>query len=135
MADSFENRYTDVLQNIESAIVSTYRQHPEMSDRNVKDVLDALIRHYQVEARGHSLPAPRFTSPTGELYENVQSTCDWRLGEKELTGEGGQTLVVGVSPKTHDEIIACLKRIRLSIKTHKSGGRHGYLDFVSQFVP
>lgn len=135
MADSFEDRYMDVLQNIESAIVGTYRQHPELSDRNAKDVLDVLIRSYQIEARGHSLPAPRFSSPTKELYENVRSMCNWRLGKESLTDEGGQPLELEISPQTTAEIIACLKRIRLSLKTHKSGSRRGYLDFVSQFVP
>ena len=135
MADSFEDRYMDVLQNIESAIVGTYRQHPELSDRNVKDVLDVLIRSYQIEARGHSLPAPRFSSPTKELYENVRSMCNWRLGKESLTDESGQPLELEISPQTTAEIIACLKRIRLSLKIHKSGGRRGYLDFASQFVP
>ncbi len=135
MADSFENRYMDVLQNIESAIVDTYRQHPELSDRTVRDVVDALIRSYQVEARGYSLPAPRFSSPTKELHENVRSMCDWRLGKEPVRDESGQPLELEMSPKTINEIITCLKRIRLSVKTHKSGGRHGYLDFVSQFVP
>ena len=135
MAESFEDRYMDVLQNIESAIVGTYRQHPELSDRNVKDVLDILTRSYAVEARGHSLPAPKFSSPTKELYENVRSMCDWRLGKGALIDESGQPLEREMSPKTINEILACLKRIRLSIKTHKSGERHGYLDFVRQFVP
>lgn len=135
MAESFEDRYMDVLQNIESAIVGTYRQHPELSDRNVKDVLDVLIRSYQIEARGHSLPALRFSSATKELYENVRSICNWRLGKESLTDEGGQPLELEISPQTIAGIIACLKRIRLSLKTHKSGGRRGYLDFVSQFVP
>jgi hypothetical protein len=135
MAESFEDRYMDVLQNIESAIVGTYRQHPELSDRNVKDVLDILTRSYEVEARGHSLPAPKFSSPTKELYENVRSMCDWRLGKGALIDESGQPLEREMSPKTINEILACLKRIRLSIKTHKSGERHGYLDFVRQFVP
>ncbi len=134
MAESFEDRYMDVLQNIESAIVGTYRQHPELSDRNVKDVLDILTRSYEVEARGHSLPAPKFSSPTKELYENVRSMCDWRLGKGALIDESGQPLEREMSPKTINEILACLKRIRLSLKTHKSGGRHGYLDFVRQFV-
>ena len=135
MAESFADRYIDVLQNIESAIVGTYRQHPELSDRNVKDVLDILTRSYKVEARGHSLPAPRFSSPMKELYENIRSMCDWRLGKEALLDESGQPLELEMSPKTIDEISACLKRIRLSLKTHKSGGRRGYLDFVSQFVP
>jgi len=134
MADSFEDRYIDVLQNIESAIVDTYRQHPEMNDQNVKNVLDVLIRSYEVEARSYSLPAPKFSSPTKELYENVRAMCNWRLGKAPLIKESGQPLQLEMSPKTVAEIIACLKRIRLSVKTHKSGGRRGYLHFVSQFV-
>ena len=134
MAESFENRYMAVLQNIESAIVAIYRQHSEMSDQNVKDVLDALMRRYPIEARGHSLPEPKFSSPTQELYESVRSMCDWQLGKESLIDENGQPLELEMSPKTISEIIACLKRIRLSVKTHKSGGRRGYLDFVSQFV-
>ena len=60
--------------------------------------------------------------------------CDWRLGKGALIDESGQPLELEMSPKTTAEIIACLKRIRLSLKTHKSGGRRGYLDFVSQLV-
>jgi hypothetical protein len=135
MAESFEDRYMDVLQNIESAIVDTYREYPELNDRNVRDVIDFLIRSYEVEARGHSLPAPKFSSPTKELYEDVRSVCDWRLGKETLRDEGDQPPELAMNPKTIKEIVACLKRIRLSIKMHKSEGRRGYLDFVSQFVP
>jgi hypothetical protein len=40
-----------------------------------------------------------------------------------------------MQPKTLDEIVACLKRVRTSVKRwHKSGGRRGYLDFVSQYI-
>jgi hypothetical protein len=134
MAESFEDRYLDVLQNIESAIVDSYREYPELHDRNVRDVVDFLIRSYEVEARGHSLPMPKFSSPTKELYENVRLMCDWRLGKESLLDERGQSPEVEANPKTIKEIIACLKRIRLSIKTHKGEGRRGYLDFVSQFV-
>jgi hypothetical protein len=76
MAESFADRYMDVLQNIEFAIVDTYREYPELNDRNVKDAVDFLIRSYEIEARGHSLPAPKFSSPTKELYEDVRSVCD-----------------------------------------------------------
>src|SRR5436190_13160252 len=119
MAESFEDRYLDVLQNIEFAIVETYRQHPALNDRTVRDVVDFLIRSYQIEARGHSLPVPRFSSPTKELYESVRSMCDWRLGKASLTDEGGHLPELERSPRTTNEIIACLKRIRLSLKTHR----------------
>ena len=72
MAESFEDRYLDVLQNIEAAIVETYREYPELEDRNVRNAVDFLIRSYEVEARGHSLPAPKFSSPTKEFYEDVR---------------------------------------------------------------
>jgi hypothetical protein len=134
MADSFENRYMDALQNLEFAIVDTYREYPELDDRNVRDVIDFLIRSYEVEARGHSLPPPKFSSPIKELYEEVRSGCDWRLGRESLRDEGDQPPELAMSPKTIKEIVACLKRIRLSIKMHKSEGRRGYLDFVSQFI-
>ena len=40
-----------------------------------------------------------------------------------------------MQPKTPEEILACLKRVRTSVKRwHKSGGRRGYLDFVSQYI-
>jgi hypothetical protein len=40
-----------------------------------------------------------------------------------------------MEPKTIDEIIACLKRIRKSInRWNKVGGRQGYLIFVSDFI-
>jgi hypothetical protein len=134
MAESFEDRYLDVLQNIEAAIVDTYREYPELEDRNVRNVVDALIRSYEVEARGYSLPAPKFSSPTKELYEDVRSVCDWRLGKESLRDEGDQPLELAMNPKTIKEIVACLKRIRLSIKMHKSEGQCGYLNFVSQFI-
>jgi hypothetical protein len=41
--------------------------------------VEVLVRSYEVEARGHSLPAPKFSSPTKELYENVRSMCNRRL--------------------------------------------------------
>ncbi len=47
MQDSFEEQYLDVLQNIEFAITSTYREHPELTDASVDQVLDGLMRHYR----------------------------------------------------------------------------------------
>jgi hypothetical protein len=134
MTEPFEDRYFDVLQDIESVIVSVDRQYPETNDQHVKKVLDALIRSYEVEARGYSLPTPKFTPPTKVLYDNLRLICDWRLGKELLTDEDSRPLELTGGQKTIKEIIACLKRIRLSIKMHKSGGQRGYLNFVSQFI-
>src|SRR3954470_22240979 len=59
MSDNFENRYQDVLQNIEFAIVSVYREHAELADSNVDRSLEGLIRSYTAEATGKPAPTLR----------------------------------------------------------------------------
>lgn len=44
-----EDRYFDVLHNIESAIVSVYRAHPELTDYEVDKALAALWDSYHAE--------------------------------------------------------------------------------------
>jgi O6-methylguanine-DNA--protein-cysteine methyltransferase len=41
--DDFEEKYLDVLQNIEFGIVSVYREHPEMLDWDAFKAVEALI--------------------------------------------------------------------------------------------
>jgi hypothetical protein len=48
----------------------------------------------------------------------------------------GETEEIRPVPITLDEMIACLKRVRRSVKRWtKEGGRRGYLDFVDGFFP
>lgn len=49
---SVEEEHLDVLQNIEAAIVSVYRDHPEMTDYDVDKAFSALIQTYRSEAVG-----------------------------------------------------------------------------------
>lgn len=42
-----ENEHLDLLQNIEFVIVSTYRNHTDMSDYAVMRALDALLGWYR----------------------------------------------------------------------------------------
>ena len=41
-----EEQYEDVLQNIEFAIVSSYREYPDLSDYGVMRALEALMDVY-----------------------------------------------------------------------------------------
>jgi hypothetical protein len=135
MAVRFEQEYEDVLQNIEFAIVSTYRENPEVSDWTVETALDGLIRGYQAESSGRPAPALRLSELEQALYQRVRAMCEWRLGREQLAVADDQPRIPEMAAKTVDQIIACLKRIRTSVKRwHKSGGRRGYLDFVSQYV-
>ncbi len=132
---SFEDDYLDVLQNIESAIVSVYRKQRNLLDYDVDEALDALIADYKA-AKQNRPPRPhRFTERPERVYEAVKAMCDWRLGQEDLLTESGQPLEAGPAPNTHDEIIACLKRVKKSVQRwNKHGGRQGYLNFVQQYV-
>jgi hypothetical protein len=128
----FEERYTDVLQNIEFAIVQVYRVHPDLYDAQVESALSWAVRAYNAEARGKPAPAALAGLP-GEVAAGVIAMCEWRLGRGPIVSGAG--LVEG-APKTRDEIVACLKRVRRSIEYWtREGGRQGYLEFVKGFLP
>ncbi len=136
MTVPFEERYQDILQNIEFAIVSTYRERSDdISDWSVEAALDALTRAYGAEHTGRTLRPARLSEAEQAIYNRVKGMCEWRLGREQLQAEGAPAILQEFEPKTLDEIVACLKRVRTSVKRwHKSGGRRGYLDFVSRYV-
>ncbi len=138
MSTEFEDKYLDVLQNLESSILQVYSKQPDLTDFNVDRVIDALVRNYQDEQSGRAVagvPSHLTSTLEQELYQQVKAMCDLRLGRDVLEDENDQEVDLGLETKTPDEIIACLKRIRQSIKRWtKVGGRRGYLDFIRQYV-
>lgn len=127
----FEEKYMDVLQNIEFGIVRVYRGHPELTDWDVLRAIEALIRTYQ-QKRDFEPPLKPLQQ---EIYESVKAMCDWRLGEATFTDEKGNPAEVPIKPLERAEILACLKRIQRSIEHwNKQGGQKGYLEFIVQFV-
>jgi hypothetical protein len=129
-----EDNYPDVLQNIEFGVVSTYRQHREMSDYNVIRVLEALIDGYTAEKLGRPERNARLSELEQVLAARVRGVCEWRLGRGEPDGlpVAGET---APDPITVDEIVVCLRRIVKSAnRWNKQGGKQGYLNFVIQYV-
>jgi hypothetical protein len=136
MTIPFEKQYEDVLQNIEFAIVAVYRENRELSDWSVEAALDGLLRTYQAEARGRTAPKLRFSDLEQQLFDRIRAMCEWRLGREQIVTEANeQPIEFEIAPITLEELLACLKRVRKSVdRWHKSGGRRGYLDFVSRFI-
>ncbi len=139
--DAFEDKYLDVMQNIEAPIVDLYRANPTMLDWDVEQALDALIRAYQAEERPRFTPAVRLSPLGKQLHDGVRAMCEWRLGRGPLPypqmqdGKGRETSAQP-EPKTLVEIIACLQRIRRSVSLWtREGGRQGYLTYVNRFFP
>ncbi len=130
-----EEEYLDVLQNIESAIVSTYHDHPEMVDAHVIRALEAVIGSYRAEMAGRTAKESSAEPVEAELYRAIRPVCEWRLGrirEEDLEA-GWQGLAP--EPIKVEEIMLCLKRILKSVnRWNKSGGQRGYLTFIVQYV-
>ena len=135
---TFEEQYEDVLQNIEFTIIGVYCEHPEMTDWGVDAAVEALVRAYTAEKGGRTPPRARLDALEQQIFDRVRATCEWRLGREQLVTQKGKrqnASIQDMTPTTLDEIIACLKRIRTSIKRWtKERGRQGYLSFVSQYI-
>ncbi|NOH02929.1 MAG: hypothetical protein HND47_13695 [Chloroflexi bacterium] len=131
---AFEDEYLDVLQNIEAAIVDAYRNDGELTDYDVDKVLNAVYLEYRAEAQGKTPSSVNLNERTQQVYKRVKTMCEWRLGRTALEIEDGSGRVAPL-PKSLEEIMACLKRIRKSVEFwSKEGGRRGYLEFINENI-
>lgn len=135
MHDEIAESHHDVLHNIESAIITGYERDRSLLDLDVMDLLDAAIRRYASEAQGRVPPSPRLAAKVVPAYVLVERICEWQLGRTPLGGADGTPEVNIPEPLALDELLACLKRLRKSVKFwNDEAGRQGYLDYVSQFI-
>ncbi len=127
-----EDTYPDVLQNIEFAIISVYREFRDLSDYDVMRVLDAVLENYDAEKAGRNPRNARFSPLEQTLHERVREICEWRLG-RATPGNTEKS-----PPKTtiaRDDMIRCLRRLIKSAGLwNKQGGRQGYLNYIIQFI-
>lgn len=131
--EKFEEKYESVLQNIEFAIVSVYRERPELLDYEVERVLNVLIRGYQAE--GRAIKPVDLNSLEEKVYTRARTMCEWRLGREKLLADESDVALPQIPSLSLAEIVACLKRIRKSVqKWSQRGGRQGYLRFVNEFI-
>lgn len=131
---SFEDKYLDVLQNIEMAIVSVYREHDDLLDYDVDKVLNLLWKEYRNEQINKTTPMPILNANAQKVYNQVKTMCEWRLGRTEMTDTKG-ALRLKLEPISIDEIMDCLKRIRKSVDLWtKRSGRQGYLYFIDNNI-
>ena len=84
MAEKFEEKYGDVLQNIEAIIVSVHKIEPGLLDYDVEAVLEALISRYGAEARGRAAREQALEGLRGKLYDALLPILEWRIGRADL---------------------------------------------------
>jgi hypothetical protein len=131
---SFEDKYLDVLQNIEMAIVGVYRNNRQLLDYDVDRILELLWTEYRNEVSGKKIAMPALNENAQMIYDRVRQVCEWRLGRSNDIKTKGW-LQAKPEPISVDEIMDCLKRIRKSVKLwNREGGRQGYLYFIDNNI-
>ena len=129
-----EEQYLDVLQNIETAIVTAYEEDPRLLDLDVMDALDVLIRNYALEEQGVGTRTSRLSGPAQRVHDLARRICEWRLGRQPLNTADPLADRWASGDLSLAELVLCLKRIRKSVRLwNEQGGRQGYLDYVRQF--
>ena len=134
MLTEFEDQYLDVLQNIEWALLSLVKDHPELSDHDMLRIIEQALTYYKAshnirsQQRGNPVIAQStLTDIRQDIFDRIRSMCEWRLGR--LPPPDKQ---IACNPITIEELILCLKRIEKSIKFWtKQGGRKGYINFAA----
>jgi len=132
--ETFEDRYMDILQNIELALVQAYTEDEAMTDFETLNTVNALIRSYTAEMRRRAEPPLNLNPLEQKSCDLARGMCEMRLGREQLKRDNEP---IGLEMRTVSvgEIVDCLKRIRKSVQLwQKKGGRRGYYEFISQFV-
>ena len=69
---SIEEEYTDVLQNIEAAIVNVYRQRRNLLDYDVEEALNTLILYYKAQQQQRAAIPHRLTERPEYIYQELK---------------------------------------------------------------
>src|ERR1019366_6085708 len=100
----FGEKNLDVLQNIEFGIVEVYRADRSLLDADVKDAIDALVRHYHAEEEQRTPPTMTLAERADRVFLSVQKVCEWRLGRSSFPGE----TATPESGKPVSDLVRCL---------------------------
>jgi hypothetical protein len=121
----------DVLQSIEFGIIQVYRADKSLLDFDVKDAMDALVRHYRPEEEQRRPPLMRLGDRAQRVLSSVQAFCEWRLGRAAFPGDGSPP----ESATPIAELVECLGKVQKSVPLwSQRGGRQGYLSQFRQPV-
>jgi hypothetical protein len=126
-----EDKYPDVLQNIEFFVIQEYRKNSELTDYAAERVYEALLKFYTAELMKKEFKMPKIEKIEMNIFESVKGICEWRLGRENI-GESNKEKIKQISL---EDLILCFKRLIKSVKRwSKYMGRQGYLNYIDQFI-
>lgn len=130
---AFEDKYLDVLQNIEFPIQVAYKENPDLTDYDALSAVESLIEFYSAEERNREPKKFNLSEKSREVYEGLKEICDFRLRRAISEDNSVESIP---NPISLGEMLHCLKTIKNSInKWTKRNGRQGYLNFVKGYMP
>lgn len=121
----------DLLQNLEFAVIQVWRANPDLSDSAVLRAYESAFQWYKDELRGHAPKPPALRGLEADTLAAVIGMCEARLGRS-----GSNTLGSGdIAPVEVSEIVDALRKLIKSVeRLGRTGGRQGYLRFISEFI-
>ena len=119
--DFNDDKHLDVCQNIEFGLKGEYERNPHLTDSLCVLALDnakvAVKREF-----GYARNEP--VSSASE----IQGVIEWCVAiAMERVGK--------VNDLTLMEFVACLEKIKRSVKVHSGAGRRSYYDFIRIYFP
>ena len=126
-----EEKYEDVLQNIEFSVVSFDRKFIPLKDEHCLKAYNFLKKKYIGEMRGWKLENAVIEDPiVEELVSAIIPYSDLRLGKVEV-----QEPSVVFKSIDYNAIIKCFERLSKSVNKWKTGkNSRRYIEFVSNFI-
>lgn len=117
-----EDKYLDILQNIEFIIHKIYREQGNITDKHVETALDYLIEMGKAQM---DLPS-KFLTKLPPNVQNIVDAIDVIFEMREAFTKNKEQLM---------DRLKCIYRILDSVRTHYDPKDDcSYLDFIGQFV-
>lgn len=124
-----------MLQSLEMNLSNHYSEQPQLTDYDVSDAFDALVRYYKAKLDNRAF-TPNLKGRSQEVFEMLQTIGDAFAGSGQFPKDADGPLVPeNMESYTLEDVLSCFKRLQSSLKLWtKEGGRQGYLNYISQFV-
>ncbi|MBF0241022.1 MAG: hypothetical protein HQK64_00900 [Desulfamplus sp.] len=117
-----EDKYLDILQNIEFIIHKIYIDKRNITDKHVKTALDYLIEMGKAQM---DLPS-KFLTELPPNVQNIVNAIDGVFQSREVFTNNTEQLM---------DRLKCIHRILDSVKTHHNPKNDfSYLDFIGHFL-
>jgi hypothetical protein len=125
--------HIEVYYPLESLIRSRAGADETLLDVHVQDALNATRRWFEATAAGRTFRPVNLDKRAEDLYVGLKLTGEVLLGH---ATPGLEVPTERPEPVSTETLVGCLKRLQKSVKLwNEMGGRRGYLEYISQFLP